>query len=131
MENASKALIIAGAILLAILLIGLGMIIFNMGRSTTDTLSRNMDQFERIAFNNTYEQYRGERVTGSKVQALVSQVIANTNEDMPKVKLFKGTNEVTSPSAYASEVKTGKTYKVVLDYDTYGTVNKITITENP
>ena len=36
MENASKALIIAGAILIAILLISLGIIMFNSSSGTTD-----------------------------------------------------------------------------------------------
>ena len=37
MENASKALIIAGAILIAILLITIGIILVNSGRSVTET----------------------------------------------------------------------------------------------
>ena len=45
MENASKALIIAGAILLAILLISLGIMIFNQAQDTDkqqwDVTSRN------------------------------------------------------------------------------------------
>ena len=43
MENASKALIIAGAILLAILIIALGVFIFNKAKSAT-----NMDDFYQI-----------------------------------------------------------------------------------
>lgn len=40
MENASKALIIAGAILISILLISLGIIMFNSSKSTTDQASQ-------------------------------------------------------------------------------------------
>ena len=36
MENASKALIIAGAILLSILLIGLGMMVYSKAKGTLD-----------------------------------------------------------------------------------------------
>lgn len=36
MENASKALIIAGAILISILLISLGIIMFNSSKGTSD-----------------------------------------------------------------------------------------------
>jgi flagellar basal body-associated protein FliL len=36
MENASKALIIAGAILISILLISLGIVMFNASKGTTD-----------------------------------------------------------------------------------------------
>ena len=41
MENASKALIIAGAILLAILIISLGILIFNQAQDTVGSV--NMD----------------------------------------------------------------------------------------
>ena len=37
MENASKALIIAGAILIAILLITIGIVLINSGRDVTET----------------------------------------------------------------------------------------------
>ena len=37
MENASKALIIAGAILIAILLITIGIVLVNSGRDVTET----------------------------------------------------------------------------------------------
>ena len=37
MENASKALIIAGAILLSILIIALGIFVFNQAKNATNT----------------------------------------------------------------------------------------------
>ena len=49
MENASKALIIAGAILLAILLISLGIMIFNQAQDTVN--NSGMSQAEITAFN--------------------------------------------------------------------------------
>ena len=41
MENASKALIIAGAILISILLISIGIMLINSGREVTDTGTDN------------------------------------------------------------------------------------------
>ena len=49
MENASKALIIAGAILLAIVIISLGLIVVNNTRNVTD--NTNLSEQEIQAFN--------------------------------------------------------------------------------
>ena len=54
MENASKALLIAGAILLCILIIAIGMFIYNSASSTiTDSMSTLSTQ-EVDAFNNQF-----------------------------------------------------------------------------
>ena len=52
MENASKALIIAGAILLAILLISLGIMIFNQASNTVS--NSGMTEAEVTSFNNKF-----------------------------------------------------------------------------
>ncbi len=49
MENASKALIIAGAILISILLISLGIIMFNASKGTTDQASGTANAMEQGA----------------------------------------------------------------------------------
>ncbi len=46
MENASKALIIAGAILISILLISLGIIMFNSSKGTTDQATSTANAME-------------------------------------------------------------------------------------
>lgn len=46
MENASKALIIAGAILISILLISLGIIMFNSSKGTTDQAANTSSAME-------------------------------------------------------------------------------------
>jgi len=67
MENASKALIIAGAILLSILIIALGIYVFNMAKSATDT--NQLDTAAKNTFNAQFEQYEGRQV-GSSVKSL-------------------------------------------------------------
>ena len=52
MENASKALIIAGAILLSILLITLGIMIFSQAQDTIH--NSGMTQAEITTFNNQF-----------------------------------------------------------------------------
>jgi hypothetical protein len=74
MENASKALIIAGAILLSILIIGLGMTVYNNASSATG--SANLDAQEISAHNSQFLAYEG-RQKGTQVKALISAIKAN------------------------------------------------------
>ena len=78
MENASKALLIAGAILLCILIIAIGMFIYNSAQSTiTDSLTSLSTQ-ESEAFNNQFVSYEGVQ-TGSNIKALMGRLIANAD----------------------------------------------------
>lgn len=84
MENASKALIIAGAILLSILIIAIGMFIYTNAQSTiTDTMT-SMSKQEKNAFNSQFTGYDGAQ-TGSQVKSLIGDLVtnANTYEDEP------------------------------------------------
>ena len=51
MENASKALIIAGAILISILLISIGIILINSGKDITSTGTAGMQNQKIQIFN--------------------------------------------------------------------------------
>ena len=77
MENASKALIIAGAILISILLITLGVMIYRQASGIAN--SNAMDEVEISTFNSKYTQYEGDKVKGSTVNALLDAVVANNN----------------------------------------------------
>ena len=76
MENASKALIIAGAIIISILVIGLGVFIFS-GASENADVSSSMNSQKAQAHNGTFTNYFGQRVSASKVKELMKQVVTN------------------------------------------------------
>ncbi len=76
MENASKALIIAGAILLSILIIAIGIYIFNQANTTITSSMSSMSTQEKDAFNNEFTTYQGKQ-KGSNVKALLSKLAAN------------------------------------------------------
>ncbi len=79
MENASKALIIAGAILLAISIIGLGIFIFRQASNTvSDT---GMDQLAIQQFNGQFENYIKDNVSGATVRSLIKVVNTNNSTD--------------------------------------------------
>ena len=78
MENASKALIIAGAILLSILIIAIGMYIYSSAQAQVNNSITNMSTSEIEGFNSTFTTYEGVQ-TGSQVKALLQRLIANAN----------------------------------------------------
>ena len=131
MENASKALIIAGAILLAILLISLGIMIFNQAQGTVN--NSGMTQAEITAFNNKFIKYEGTQ-KGSVVKSLINEVLA-TNQSLStseqvKVTLEKKGNgtamSATEPPS-TKGVDTAQSYTVDLSYGDNGRITSITI----
>lgn len=132
MENASKALIIAGAILISILLISVGVIIMNSTGDIGGTSQRQGEIMAIRTFNSQFTAYEGEAVSGSQIKELISAVEANNaKDDEHKVTLTTGTNNVTK----SSQVVASKKYKVELSYGNddaskTGYIQEITITKN-
>ena len=143
MENASKALIIAGAILLAILIIGLGIFIYRQAANTVN--DTGMDQLAIQQFNAQFTQYDSKTVSGGSARALYDTVVNNNNTDTEKrfvslnlvAKTADGTKNIVLADTDASKVDGSKSdikasakYKVKIEPDTKtGLTNKITITE--
>lgn len=134
MENASKALIIAGAILLSILIIGLGMMIFGQAKEAID--GSGIDQQKVAAYNAEFEGYCGTNVNGSKVRSLYDTVRSHNTINQDDESLLVGINDVktvTELNAAKATIKAGKTYKVEVPeggYDTKtGYIINITVTE--
>ena len=118
MENASKALIIAGAILLAILLISLGIMIFNQAQDTVS--SSGMSQAEMQTFNNKFLKYEG-TISGSQAKALINEVLTSNATSVRQVTLggsYTTTTGITSSSKYS----------VTLGYDN-GVVSSVSIND--
>ena len=78
MENASKALLIAGAILLCILIIAIGMYIYNNAQSTVTESLNSLSTQEIEAYNNQFLLYDGLQ-DGTKLKNLMAKLIANAN----------------------------------------------------
>ena len=122
MENASKALIIAAAILLSILIIALGMRVFNSANSTAG--KANMSGEEAAAFNSQFEAYEGDQ-KGDAVRALIAKIKAsNTAEGN------SGDARNITCNYSATDYKTNKTYTVTFTYnDQTGCISGLTITD--
>ena len=147
MENASKALIIAGAILLSILIIALGIFIFNAAKGAVNT--KQLDATEKQTFNAPIEQYEGRQI-GSSVKQLIAELITNatTNADAderlpdilyvdskskgPAVNVNNIQSTVSNPntnqmSTLRSKISSTHYYTIGIEYNEAGLVGTITI----
>ncbi len=139
MENASKALIIAGAILLAILIISLGIMIYRQASGVVD--SNAMDEVAVSTFNEKFQQYAGENIRGANVNALINSIVqnnlSNSGDESKQVHLtvtatnWNGTKPsdaiVTSNTASGS-AQTGRSYEITTTPDPQsGYITTITI----
>lgn len=129
MENASKALIIAGAIILSILIIGLGMFIFQKANSATEGADLSSQKVK--AYNSVFEQYEGTQ-SGVNVKALLDEVrahnLANPSDASLNIAVVGSTQVETTtpppavvPAATVNEIRkkiqNAKTYTVDFGYD--------------
>ena len=122
MENASKALLIAGAILIAILLIAIGMKVFNSASGVVNSAGTSMSSQEKTMFNRQWEMYNGKQ-SGSTIKQMLNDVTAN-NSDSENEKIsveYENTSE--------GNIKNAANYTVSTeDVDKNGLIDKITIT---
>ena len=127
MDNASKALIMAGAILIAIAIVGVGVYIFSSTSSITSSGRAQIDATAAQMANSNLRQYTG-RVRGSTVKDLISYAGSlNAQEVFPK-KLTLGTAEITV-STDTSSYLANSFYNVSLnDTDSDGYYDQIIVT---
>ena len=131
MENASKALIMAGAILLALLIISLGVLIYN-NYSKTVVENSDLTEQEITSLNSKILPYIGDNISGSKVNALITVVYSmNRSIDGEKITMTWNNGGIDSSGKYSGaekKVKTGVYYKVnITDYTDAGLIKNIEI----
>lgn len=136
MENATKALLIAAAVLVAILIISLGLVVYNMAAETVKN-SANLSQQEIQTFNEQFTQYQGNNVRGSNVNALLKTALNNNitkaqeGKDAMVVDVKLGGSSVLESTKIKSRADASKMYSVTVEQDGEGgLVHTITITAN-
>ena len=137
MENATKALLIAAAVLIAILIISLGIVIYNSSAETVK--SANLSQQEVQSANEKFARYNGENKRGSEVNAML-QTVLNANIDAAaaketdrQVSVTLDASEILSKTAKSitKQADTSKLYKIEVQYNgNGGLVDKIVVTTN-
>ena len=133
MENATKALLIAAAILVAIIIISLGLAVVRQGQEAIS--NADMSEAEMESYNAKFKAYEGNKVSTSDVNALLSQVLSHNQNETQKgtgrsitVKI-NSTTAVSSGSNTVSKVSGTNYYKVVCTM-TKGLITEINVTTN-
>ena len=129
MENASKALLIAGAILIVILLIAVGMMVYRGAQGSIQKAIGSMSSTEKDIHNSQFEPFVGTKVSGSNVRSLLSKMITNNSDDNNVQVKLKGIG--TDPNTVMGQITTAAsaTYKVEATYSE-GVITEINVSKN-
>ena len=120
MENATKALLIAAAVLIAILIISLGLVVYNSSAETVN--QANLSQQEVQAANEKFARYNGTNKRGSEVNAMLNTVL-NANVDAAagetgrQVAVSGAVTLAGNAKSIASQADTSALYTIQVNYD--------------
>ena len=130
MENATKALLIAAAVLVAILIISLGLVVYNMAAETIGSVNLNEQQI--AAHNEKFIRYEGTQ-KGTAVNGMLRTVLTSNmaaEDESRKVQVTGAVTLGTSATSITSKADTGATYTVTTTLDTNtGLVTTINVTK--
>lgn len=80
MENASKALLIAGGVLIAILIVSVLVVTLNIVNSNQKTREKALATEQLAEFNQKYEAYNKKALRGTDIITLMKMAIENNNK---------------------------------------------------
>ncbi len=133
MENATKALLIAAAVLVAIIIISLGVAIVSSAKGQVDQASTALSGAEIDAFNSKFDNYEGDSVSGTRVNALINAVFSHNlteTDDSRKVQIT-GDVKMSTNATSKAKAETGSRYTVkCLTPDKSGLIKTIEIKKN-
>lgn len=129
MENASKALLFAAGILIAIILISVAVYIVSMSQEATKGVGSTMSEMQLMQFNQKFTTYEGVR-TGSQIKSLVEAInasnVENEGTDLIVEISGDGIDTAGAPNNNKFTGGTAKKYKVAIE-KVDGAVKTITI----
>lgn len=127
MENAAKALLIAGGILIAIILISMFLMMYNRMTSIKKAQEEKKEMEQLAAFNAQYEAFNKKLMYGVDVRTLVNKVEENNRNNPSETITIEFTEETkfnNSDDSNKNRYKctsmeysstTGKVSKIVID----------------
>lgn len=142
MENASKALLIAGAVLIVIVLISIGMMIVQQSQGVGDQVAEISGNQATTSFNSTFTKYQGSQ-KGSSIKTLLEEVSTNnatalkTSQHIIKVTIKDDVAKLNIDATDDSQILTQTASKIVgsgrynvemTEKDSEGYITLITVT---
>lgn len=130
MENASKALIIAGAILISIILISIGIMVVQSANGVVGGAQESFNEQEIRMFNSEFENYIGTQ-KGSTVRNLMSKVnSSNATHDEDHQVTVVGPNGETDTNTIVSSIRPTSNYTVSFTTDPKsGLIKEVTVSK--
>lgn len=118
MENATKALLIAGGVLIAIIIISVMVVTFQKTGNVSKTYKSNIDEEEITKFNTNFTKYVGEELN-------IQQAISITNfAKNNNVKVINGKTTADITDGIINK----KMFKlIILNYNDDGYINEVQI----
>lgn len=130
MENASKAILIAGSVIIVLLIISLAMYFYNQSVELVDVWGNKITSTEIKNHNNTFLVYDGELRGIDVISACIKVEEYNTTARLPVNVIVKinNTNVSIMNNYYyiLNNVKRTVIYTAILGYDDQGIINLIT-----
>lgn len=132
MENASKALLIAGGVLIALIILAMLLAMFN-SMSNIQKEQEEQTKIEQIAaFNSEFEAYNKKVMYGTDVITLINKVAENnkkysTNNDYKITVILDGTVVTSSSHLIGTDAERTIFTCTKTEYNTLGRLCKIEI----
>lgn len=125
MDNASKALIMAGAILIAVALVSLGVYLYQQAAGTISDGTRQVDASQMLMLNQEIEKFKGTSVRGSELTQLSNLMRAYNAEMVFPTDLYLVNVDTVGSGDLTEAQKTVDTnfrdsgkFNVTIDYGT-------------
>jgi len=132
MENATKALIIAAAVLVAIIIISLTLAIVRQGTESIN--NADLSEAEIAQFNQRFTVYQGTHVSVAQVRALLNSVLTHNqqqnNEGKTNFVSVSDGEVVMGTDATSIPTVTGSAYYTVTCEFENGLVTNIIVDQN-
>lgn len=88
MENASKALVMAGGVLIAIMVIALAFLVFNNLSESRQTDEEMIKAKQTAEFNKEFESYNKKLLRGTDIITVINKAIANNEKYLDQDKVY-------------------------------------------
>ena len=134
MENASRAILIAGAVLIVLVVASVVVIFFNKGANSAEQVGKNTQEVYVQSHNAQFNIYEGENRKKAEIDKLVSVVNNNNRRDGAHIVTIAGTgiayDATNNRYTFAGENFVGgimQDYDVTLTYNGKGFIETINV----
>ena len=133
MENASKAIIIAGSVIIVIMIISLSMYFYGQSTTIVDVFGNKINTTEVKNHNNSFLVYEGDLLGTEVINACIKIKEYNVNSRLP-VEVVVEINRIERVFDYQdlseyeyvlNNVNRTRVYQGMIEYDDQGIINKI------